>query len=281
MTTRAEALEILTLAGTQPDDALDVGGTALALGLLDQPGADLPAYRAHLAMLARDMADRHAAAIETGTDGLNSRIATLRAVLADRHGYAGDHDTYDDLQNANLLRVIDRRRGLPVALGILYLHAARAMGWDMAGLNFPGHFLLRLDHEGQRAIIDPFNGATTRTAADLRELLKATGGAGAELRPEHYAAVGARDVLLRLQNNLKLRHLTAGDVPRALDTLAGMVLFAPDEAGLWRETGLLEAHAGHNAQAIAALERFIALSDSPPQKHQAALLIQQLRPRPH
>ncbi len=281
MTTRAEALEILTRAGTQPDDALDVGGTALALGLLDQPGADLPAYRAHLAMLARDMADRHAAAIDTGTDGLNSRIATLRAVLAGRHGYAGDHDTYDDLQNANLLRVIDRRRGLPVALGILYLHAARAMGWDMAGLNFPGHFLLRLDHEGQRAIIDPFNGGATRTAADLRELLKATGGAGAELRPEHYAAVGARDVLLRLQNNLKLRHLSAGDVPRALDTLAGMVLFAPDEAGLWRETGLLEAHAGHNAEAIAALERFIDLSDSPPQKHQAALLIQQLRQHPH
>ena len=56
------------------------------------------------------------------------------------------------------MAVIDRRRGLPVALGILYLHAARAGGLEACGLNTPSHFLLRISLKGQHALIDPFNG---------------------------------------------------------------------------------------------------------------------------
>lgn len=91
-----------------------------------------------------------------------------------RQGYAGDVLTYDDLQNANLIRVIDRRKGLPVALGILWIHAARARGWRADGLAFPGHFLVRLEH---RVIVDPFNEGRLCDAAFLRRLLRATAGA--------------------------------------------------------------------------------------------------------
>ena len=65
-------------------------------------------------------------------------------ILAERHRLLGDDQTYDDLENANLISVIDRRRGLPVALSILYIHAARRQGWPVEGSNFPGHFLIRL-----------------------------------------------------------------------------------------------------------------------------------------
>src|SRR3546814_17490662 len=77
------------------------------------------------------------------------------------------------------------------------LSAAHRLGWNMVGLNFPGHFLLRLDHGGARAILDPFEGCRERTVQDLRELLKAGGRPDAELLPEHYAPVGRRAVLLR------------------------------------------------------------------------------------
>ena len=61
--------------------------------------------------------------------------------------------------------------GLPVALGILCIHAVRAQGWEMAGLNFPGHFLLRIEHLGQRAILDPYRKCAPQSASDLRALL--------------------------------------------------------------------------------------------------------------
>lgn len=279
MTSRAEAREILRRVGQQSDEEIDLAEAALALGALESPGAVLADYRRHLADIAHDLAER----ASPGADGLEARIALLHEVMVERHGYSGDHDTYDDLQNANLLRVIDRRRGLPVALGILYMHAARSMGWRMVGLNFPGHFLVRIELDGERAILDPFNDGQVRTAVDLRDLLKATAGTAAELTPEHYAAVRNRDILLRLQNNLKLRHLTANDVPRALEVLEGMRLFAPEEPALWRETGLLEAHQGHTEDAIAALETFVRLGtrlgNDEHLLHQAATLIQQLKTR--
>lgn len=275
MNSRPEAREILRRIGAQPDQDIDLAEGALALGALARPDLPLERYRRHLAALARDVTDR----FDPDSDCLEARIALLHEVVIERYGYSGDTDTYDDLQNANLMRVIDRRKGLPVALGILYLHAARTQGWDMVGLNFPGHFLVRLDMDGERAILDPFNGGQVRTAVDLRDLLKATAGTAAELEPGHYQPVGNRDILLRLQNNLKLRHLSSSDVPRALDTLEAMRLFAPEEPTLWRETGLLEAHSGNLEKAIAALETFIRLGGSEQQLHQAAMLIQQLKNR--
>ncbi len=275
MTSRAEAREILRRVGEQPDDEIDLAEAALALGVLELPGTPLDGYRRHLAAIVDDLAQR----VNPAADGLETRIALLHEVIIERHGYSGDHDTYDDLQNANMLRVIDRRRGLPVALGILFMHAARSQNWPIMGLNFPGHFLVRMDVEGTRAILDPFNEGQVRTAVDLRDLLKATAGSAAELEPGHYQPVTNRDVLLRLQNNIKLRHLSGHDVPKALEVLEAMRLFAPLEPSLWRETGLLEAHAGNLRDAIAALETFMELTDSDRHRHQTASLIQQLKNR--
>src|SRR3546814_6699790 len=137
--------------------------------------------------------------------------------------------------NANLMRVIDRRRGLPVALGILYLHGARAQGCAICGLNFPGHFLLRLDLGAERSIIDPFNGGQPRDAVELRALLKGMAGENAELRPEHTRPVGCRDVLLSLQNNIKMRYVQEEGSVEDLAILENMLMMGQARAGLRSE----------------------------------------------
>ena len=205
--------------------------------------------------------------------------AALQDVLVGRHGYEGDTLTYDDIQNANMMQVIDRKKGLPVALGILFIQTARAQGWSISGLNFPGHFLVRLEYAGERIILDPFNQGQSRSVMELRDLLKVAAGADAELTPEYYATVGNRDILLRLQNNLKLRFMKADRVDKAVEILDGMLLFAPEEAMLWREAGLLNAHIGNLNAAVGALETFMTLGVNDLLRHQTALLIQQLKNR--
>jgi regulator of sirC expression with transglutaminase-like and TPR domain len=74
------------------------------------------------------------------------------------------------------MRVVDRRRGLPVALAILYIAAARYQGWPICGLNFPGHFLLSLELGGARGIVDPFDGAQALEVIE-RMLILAPGAA--------------------------------------------------------------------------------------------------------
>ena len=265
----ASYLRELAAAGSP---ILPIGEAALALASFERPRVGLARYRQHLATLARDVG-RHA---DAGGD-LAARARALNEILLLKHGYSGDELTYDDLQNANLMRVVDRRKGLPVALGILYLHAARAQGWDCVGLGFPGHFLIRLSDGADRLIIDPFHGGKVCDAAALRDLLKAMAGQEVELSPEHYAPVADRDVLLRLQNNIKSRLLQAGRGEEAVKVIETMLMLAPDLADLWREAGALHAQLGNIRAAINALDAFVARAPQGAARHQGAALLQQLK----
>lgn len=274
VTTHEEASGILRSVGGGSDDAIDIGAAALALAAIDRPGVGIERYRQHLAQIAREVGELAGDAAA----GASVRLGALNEVIAGRYGYAGDRQSYDDLQNANLMRVIDRRRGLPVALGIVWLSAAQSLGWAMAGLNFPGHFLLRIDGGGERLVFDPFAGGKTADVAELRRLLKATAGDAAELRPEHWAPASRREVLLRLQNNIKLRLLNAGDIGRGLATVETMLLFAPGEARLWYEAAMLNRKLGNLRAAIVAVEHWQDLAEGAA-RHEAAALLQDLRAR--
>lgn len=254
---RAEILSALEAVGRQPDDAIDLGEAALLLAALDYPDTDLAPYRRHLAALASNLAD--IAVVEKET--LDGRVAALTQVVSEQHGYAGDRRTYDDLQNANLIRVIDRRKGLPVALGILYLHAARAQGWRASGINFPGHFLIAVEDDDERIILDPFEGGMQVDLARLQLMLNTALGADAELQPEYYASMTNRGVLLRLQNNIKKRVLDSGDNQQGALVIEGMLTIAPELPDLWREAAELRAEIGEMRAALQALDRLLLLAD--------------------
>src|SRR3569832_2811035 len=97
---------------------------------------------------------REAPMVVRGADGARS----LAALMHDRLGYEGERGpTYNEPRNANLGNVIDRRRGLPVALGVLYINAARAAGMKAEGLNTQGHFVISITHLNANLPIDPVN----------------------------------------------------------------------------------------------------------------------------
>jgi regulator of sirC expression with transglutaminase-like and TPR domain len=258
--------------GASGERILPIAEAALVLASFERPRVGPTRYREHLQLLARDVG-RHPGAAGDGA----ARARALNEIILLKYGYSGDALTYDDLQNANLMRVVDRRKGLPVALGILYMHAGRAQGWDTVGLAFPGHFLVRLSDGPERLILDPFHGGRICTTAELRELLKATGGADNELRTEHYTPVSDRDVLLRLQNNLKARLIQAERYERAVVVAETMLMLAPDLAELWREAGLLHTRLGNMRSAAAAIEQVVLRAQDSMARHQAAALLQQLR----
>lgn len=253
---RAEVEALLARLGRQPDAMLDLAETALLLAALDRPRVGLERYRAHLAELAALVGQPPAPTLE-------ARAAALNGAIRGQLGYAGDSQTYDDPQNANLMRVIDRRRGLPVALAILYLHGARAQGWEAHALRFPGHVLLRLDAGPRRLILDPFNEGAVLDAAGLRALAKSIGGGEAELTPEHTLPLSNREVLLRLQNNIKLRRLQNSQLEPALAALESMLLLAPGDWSLWAEAAELHQRLENLGAAALSLAQVIELADDP------------------
>ncbi len=278
MNHQQEAINILRRAGELEDNSIDLAETALALAAADMPRAEFTPYRDHLASL------RDQLSAQGNPYRLDDRLRILRRVLVVQHKYHGDEDNYDNLHNANLMKVIDRRCGLPVALGIIYLHVAEAMGWPMTGLNFPGHFFVSLAAPDGRAILDPFRAGQTCQATDLHEFLPANRAEIDEeedddgvFNPDYYAPVSKRDVLLRLQNNIKLRHLQHDRLDQAIGTLQTMILIAPKRFELWRELSFLHAERGNMHSAITALEVVADLAGDVENLQQVETMLEQLK----
>lgn len=252
---------------------LELFEVALTLSLLqsDEP-IDLVPYRQHVAQMSAavaDLAHRRGATPEV-----------LAEVIARSFAYRGDTETYDDLRNADLVQVIERRRGLPVALAILYLQVARDQGWDAEGLNFPGHFLIRVAIDGARHVIDPFNDGLVRDAVDLRELTRKVLGPNAQPNPSYYDPVADRQVLLRLQNNIRLRLVQRQDWAGAMRVVDRMVAIGPDQPVLQYEAGQINVRLDKRRAAIASFERFLLLDDGtadPEMRQHATDLLQELR----
>lgn len=272
----------LETAGAMPDAELDIAPCALAMALMSHPGLSIDRYFHHLKTLAKDVKSRYASLLDAGAkaDGA-TQLAALKHVISDSHGYRGDHERYDDLQNADLIRVIDRCKGLPISLAILYIHAGRAQGWDVCGLNMPGHFICRIEKDGQRLIFDPFYDARVLGAADLRFLVKKNLGPQAELSAGYYQPCANRETLMRLQNNIKFRLIEAEDYQGALDIVQVMKLVAPLDHRLLLDEGVLFAKLEQPKASISALERYIDRATDPRDRHDAELLLRQMRESLH
>jgi regulator of sirC expression with transglutaminase-like and TPR domain len=248
--------DALRAIGQLTDAEIDIGNAALQLARVDAPDADWRSAARHLSDLAHGAVTR---AVAMDREDLPARAAALRDLLAGEFGYAGDLETYDDPANANLIRVIERRRGLPVALGVLWLHAARAAGWGSHGVDFPAHFLVALEGHKTQVVVDVFNGGKVMSARELRALLKRVEGEKAELRPGLLQPMSTRRVLLRLQNNIMTRRLEAGDLRGGLRCTEDMLLIAPDQAELWRQAGVMNQKLEQVAAARDCYQRFLDL----------------------
>ena len=211
---------------------LDLLEAALTLSVLqrDEP-IDLAPFRQHVAAMASDLADL-----------VHRRGALARAAgRGDRRGptaIAATARPTTTCRTPTSCACIERRKGLPVALSILYLHVARAQGWDAEGLAFPGHFLIRVGIDGARHVrrsLQRRPGARCRRAA--RAAAAQVLGPDAELQPQHFDPVSDRDVLLRLENNVRLRLAKREDWAGAAQSLDRMLAIAPDRPELLFEAG--------------------------------------------
>lgn len=264
--------------GALDDGDINLAEAALALSAHYRPEKPMDQYHRHLEKITGDVAARFSDLIDKGADDdAQTRLAALKHILYDRENYQGDDKNYDDLDNADLTRVIDRRKGLPIAIALLYIHTGRALGWQVDGLNFPGHVLARIEHDGTRLIFDPFHACGLMQAPDLRALLKSTMGPHAELSVSYYETASNRDLLLRLQNNIKLRQIEAEDYAGALTTVDAMRALAPGETRLLFDAGILNAKTGHPRAAIEALEAYRQSPLSPRERQEVDVLLHELR----
>lgn len=140
---------------------------------LDAPGALL---RAAVAISMHELEDADPAAVEQRIEEYAKRVrdrvktgepraylAHLHAVLFDEEGFRGEETCYDEPQSSYLPIVLERKRGLPIALTLVYKEAGERVGLAVEGVNAPGHFLAAVETDGRRMLVDPYGAGRVLT----------------------------------------------------------------------------------------------------------------------
>ena len=164
------------------------------LAMTQYPDINVGAYRAlldHFAVEIRERIDF------SETD--KEILTTVNNYVFDELGFSGDQESYYDPQNSYLNRVVDRRRGNPINLSLLYLLLARRLELPVAGIGLPGHFICRYQSTSEEIYIDPFHHGKFLTKADCIQYL-VSGSHG--LQDEFLAPVSTRRMLMRICSNL-------------------------------------------------------------------------------
>jgi regulator of sirC expression with transglutaminase-like and TPR domain len=186
-------------------DDLNLETGALLLARTTYPDVNPEAYHALLDSFADAIAPRLSA-------GLTPRelLGVINHYLFKERGLRGDEETYFDPKNSYLNQVLDRRKGNPISLCLIYILIARRLRLPIAGIGLPGHFVCRYQSSTDSVYIDAFDQGRLLTKADcVQFLLHSAFG----LHEQFLAPVSSRRLLMRMCGNLhqSYLHLEAKD----------------------------------------------------------------------
>lgn len=202
--------ETIGYIGLLDDEDIELDSAALALSSLDHEGQDIEPYLEQLRQISDAVEAACKQRVATDLASGEGQGALLAEVIGEQLGFVGDRDSYDAPLNADMIRVLDRRRGLPVSLSILYVAAARRMDWRADALNTPSHVLVSIGPTDAPALIDPFNDGRLVRPQQLLALLEQVSDAGGWPSETHVAPMSNRMTLVRLLRTHPVRPALSG-----------------------------------------------------------------------
>jgi len=240
------------------DEGLNLLEAAVSLAQDEHPKLDVQAVLADVDLLARRLRER----IPRDTAPAQ-RLRLLTGFFHGELGFAGNLNNYYAVDNSFIHRVLETRRGLPIALAVLMLELAEQVGLRAAGVAFPGHFLVKCKVGLGEAVIDPFTGESLSPARLDERLAVYRQGSGLpddmELPLEFFLrAATPRQILARMLRNLKEVHRAAQDWPRLLAVQQRLVILLPGDPSERRDRGLALDALGASAAAADDLAAYLA-----------------------
>lgn len=255
----------------RPDAELDLARLALVVAREEYPQLPPEPYLARLDQIAEEVRDR--LSDETAPPVV---LEELLRVVFEKHGYQGNREAYYDPRNSFLNDVLDRRKGIPLTLGIVLLEVGWRLGLPLEGVNFPHHFLVRYSGDVVQMLIDPFESGRVRFQDEAQAFLDRVYGGMVRVRSSYLESASKRDMLVRLLTNLKSLYSNVGDNERAVAAVERILLLRPDRHHEHRELGLLFARLGRAEEAAQHLKTFLDRQPGSPEAPRVRAILRDL-----
>src|SRR5688572_15256814 len=261
---RKDLADSLVAAVNTP--GVDLAAAALVIARLEYPRLDADAYLVRLDAMGQAASreiDRHVE--RTGDSSVLGRIQRFNQYLFADERFVGNRDRYEDPRNSCLNEVLDRRTGIPITLSVVYMEIGRRPGLRIDGVNFPGHFLVRVpeptgSRRPNRLIIDPFHGGALLSEQDCRRLLQKHVGTEVAFSKSLLAPATRAQIVVRMLLNLKRLYVHMRSFPQARDTTELLLAMTPSALSELRDRGLLAFHLNDVASALRDLQTYLKLT---------------------
>ncbi len=243
------------LAG--PDETIPLAEAALEMAHQLAPDTDVKMYLKKLQNMQAELA-----ATLPNSATTEQKIAALNAYMFDDMEYTANEIDYYNPWNSFLSAVLDSKAGIPITLSIIYIALGKAIGLDLKGVSFPGHFLVMLPGEKTRTVFNPFNHGETVSDDDLRGFLAAAQGVDIAAKVNLDTLIqpaSHKDILSRLLRNLKKIYFDEDELELAVEVINLLLLIDPDAAEEYRDRGLLYQQLEAYRAALADLTHYLEL----------------------
>ncbi len=253
------------------DEMIDLAEAALLIARTEYPQLDAAAQLEHLNRLAAQVRVDPAYSA-------SSNIQALNHLLFERENFSGNEEEYDDPRNSYLNDVLERKKGIPITLSLVYVEVARRRGLPVVGVGFPGHFLVKYLTESGDIFIDPYNRGTILSRQDCVERLRTYFGQGAELKPEYLAASTHKQILARMLNNLKGLYSRRQNFLKVLTMIELALSIDPASPQDIRDRGMVYFVMKRYREAMADFKTYLSLSPGDdPQIHEVLKALHRIR----
>ncbi|MDX1621785.1 MAG: transglutaminase-like domain-containing protein [Nitriliruptorales bacterium] len=249
----------------QPD--CDLAEAAALCCIESDPSVDVDATVLRVDALADGLRSRGFEPLEPVTDA-----KALTAYLHGTLGFTGDVIDYHDPDNALLTRVLDRKRGLPITLSVLYVAIGRRLGISTFGIGLPGHFVAGIGAEDRPVVVDPFHDGTLLDERAITERVHAATGGAVQFTRSMLRPATPATIVRRILNNLTRDFTNRSEYADALWTVELKLLLPGAPPDDHRARGELLLQLGRFGEAADAFETYVegAPDDAPDRDEVAA-----------
>jgi len=261
----------------QDDAAFPLFEAAVAVAMDEHPDLDVQTVLGDVDQLLARLRRRLPA-----DSGPLQRLRTLNQFFFHDLGFGGNINHYHDPENSYLNVVLRTRRGIPITLALLWLELAQGLALQAKGVNFPGHFMVKVNLPQGQVVIDPLTGQSL-SREDLSERLepyKRRNG----LVDDFDVPVGLylqsaqpRDILARVLRNLKEIHRIQEDWQRLIGVQDRLVVLLPEDWTERRDRGLAWAELGQPERAVPDLAAYLLHAEEAEDADAVGLRLSELR----
>ena len=163
-------------------------------------------------------------------------LAHLHNYLFDELGFTGNTENYYSAANSYLPHVLKTRKGLPIAMSLLYKLVAERLGLRVHGIGLPGHFMCGVETETALMLVDPFAGGRVLTEEEAQHLMAERFGPEIEWSEDFLNPVSNQHWLTRMLQNLLHIFGGAGQYSDVAAMLEMEMLLWPQQTHLQRDS---------------------------------------------